>query len=257
MKKKMAQLHRRPWFLWIGGACFLVGSLVAGSVSLASSAASGPSVSGTVIANQGTAGSSSWPVSASQSGTWQQEITDGTNVLGTPTNPLRTDPTGTTTQPVSGSVGLSAGSNDIGNVGISGSLPAGSNDIGTVHVASPSQMIGSEGCFVASGSTQCSDASDQPSAGDVLTTLSVRCNILSGQKLEAEFVTGAFNFDIPVTFQVSPSGSGTDNYSGTLTNLDVPVQSGPQGTFSLLEDYTASPGNGAFCTMNWIATSGS
>jgi hypothetical protein len=244
MRKKMAQ--RRPWFLWIGGACFLVGSLVAGSVSLASSAAPGPTVQGTVTANQGTPGSSSWPVSASQSGTWQQEITDGTNVLGTPTNPLRTDPTGTTTQPVSG------------NVGISGSLPAGSNDIGTVHVASPSQMIGSEGCFVASGSTQCSDGSDQPSAGDVVTTLSVTCNILSGQKLEADFATGAFDFDIPVTFQVTPSGSGTDNYSGTLTNLDIPVQSGPpQGTFTLLEDYTATPGTGAFCTMNWIATSGS
>lgn len=44
----------------------------------------------TVKANQGTANTNTngWPV----------KITDGTNVLGTSTNPLRTDPTGTTSQ---------------------------------------------------------------------------------------------------------------------------------------------------------------
>src|SRR5579871_3008256 len=101
MKSKQAHLHH-GWFLWVGGACFLAGSLLAGSYGLAPSAAGGPTVSGTVTANQGTAGGSNWGVSATQSGTWQQLITDGTNVLGTPTHPLRTDPTGTTTQPVSG-----------------------------------------------------------------------------------------------------------------------------------------------------------
>src|ERR1700731_1794178 len=50
-------------------------------------------VSGTVTANQGTA--------AAPSGSWPVEVTDGTNILGTPTHPLRVDPTGTTTQPVS------------------------------------------------------------------------------------------------------------------------------------------------------------
>jgi hypothetical protein len=35
---------------------------------------------------------------------WPVEMTDGTNVLGTPTYPVRTDPTGTTTQPVSGTL---------------------------------------------------------------------------------------------------------------------------------------------------------
>jgi hypothetical protein len=84
MRKKMAQ--RRPWFLWIGGACFLVGSLVAGSVSLASSATNGPTVSGTVTANQGTPGSSAWPVSASQSGSWDVGVSGslpaGSNNIG-------------------------------------------------------------------------------------------------------------------------------------------------------------------------------
>lgn len=35
---------------------------------------------------------------------WPVEVTDGTNVLGTSAHPLRNDPTGTTTQPVSGTV---------------------------------------------------------------------------------------------------------------------------------------------------------
>jgi hypothetical protein len=56
-------------------------------------------VSGTVTSNQGTA--------AALSGAWPVEVTDGTNVLGTSTHPIRIDPTGTTTQPVSGTVSVS------------------------------------------------------------------------------------------------------------------------------------------------------
>lgn len=55
-------------------------------------------VSGSVTANQGSA--------AALAGAWPVEITDGTNVLGTPSNPVRIDPTGTTTQPVSGTVAV-------------------------------------------------------------------------------------------------------------------------------------------------------
>lgn len=51
-------------------------------------------VIGTVTANQGTPNTlaNGWPV----------ELTDGTNLLGTSTHPLRIDPTGTTPQPVTG-----------------------------------------------------------------------------------------------------------------------------------------------------------
>lgn len=54
---------------------------------------------------------------------------------GTATNPLRTDPTGTTTQPVSGTVtaNLAAGTNNIGDVDIL-SIAAGDNNIGNVDV---------------------------------------------------------------------------------------------------------------------------
>lgn len=56
-------------------------------------------VSGTVTAAQGTA--------ASLAAAWPVEITDGTNVLGTALHPVKIDPTGTTTQPVSGTVAIS------------------------------------------------------------------------------------------------------------------------------------------------------
>lgn len=249
---KESEHGRHGWFFWIGGACFLAGSLVAGSFGLAS-ASSGPTVGGTVTANQGTAGSSSWPVSASQSGTWQQELTDGTNVLGTSSHPVRTDPTGTSTQPVSGSVGLSAGSNDIGNVGISGSLPTGSNDIGTVNVAAPTRLIGDVSCTVADGQTQCNSSDAGLSSGTVLTTLSVRCHVVSGQHVIATYLTGggSFGLEVPLSFQIT---SGFfDYYTGTLTNVDVPIQSG--GDFiALTEDYPASLGNGASCELTYTGT---
>jgi len=64
---------------------------------------------GAFTANQGTPNTlaNGWPV----------ELTDGTVLLGTPSNPLRIDPTGTTTQPISGSTGrtwtLSSGSDSV------------------------------------------------------------------------------------------------------------------------------------------------
>lgn len=48
---------------------------------------------GTLTSNQGTP--------AALANAWPVEVTDGTNVLGTSTHPIRVDPTGTTTQPVS------------------------------------------------------------------------------------------------------------------------------------------------------------
>lgn len=62
---------------------------------------------------------------------------DGTE-LGTVTDPLRVDPTGTTTQPISGTVtaNLAAGTNNIGDVDVLTlpALPAGTNNIGDVDV---------------------------------------------------------------------------------------------------------------------------
>jgi hypothetical protein len=68
--------------------------------------------------NQGTPGSNAtaWPV----------EVTDGPNVLGTPAHPIKTDPTGTTTQPVNGTVAVS------GVAGTVAVTESGTWNIGTV-----------------------------------------------------------------------------------------------------------------------------
>lgn len=72
---------------------------ISGSVTISSGTIT---VNGTITANQGTANTptNGWPV----------KITDGTNILGTNSDPVRIDPTGTTTQPISGTVTANAGS---------------------------------------------------------------------------------------------------------------------------------------------------
>jgi hypothetical protein len=279
MRKKMAQ--RRPWFLWIGGACVLVGSLVAGSISLASSAAPGPTVQGTVTANQGTPGSSSWPVSASQSGTWQQEITDGTNVLGTSDHPVRTDPTGTTTQPVSGNVGITDGTNMLGtsdhpvrtdptgtttqpvsgNVGISGSLPAGTNDIGTVQVAAPTTTDATVFCDILSGSVNiCPETDFVPAltAPSVVNTVSAFCDVKTGSHVQVLFNAGSgfITIYVPLSFQGGAGVTGTaDAYVGTVSNLSVPITDLSSTSVGIQEDYTTSGTDGAGCDVTMIGTS--
>lgn len=201
MKKKMAQLHSRPWFFWIGGACFFVGSLVAGSFSLASA---GPTVSGTVVANQGTSGSSSWPVTASQMGVWQQELTDGTNVLGTSTHPLRTDPTGTTSQPVSGTVNV-------------GNLPTTQAVSGTVNVGNlpATQQV--------SGSVTSADTSS------VITETQVTPTASSENLVVGADVSSAKEIRVSVTCSESASCGGVE--VGVFTDTSKSVY--PLGYFTL------------------------
>lgn len=143
---------RGPIFLWIGGVCFLAGSLAVGITGLASASA-GPS---TVIANQGAAGTSPWPVSGVlgisnfPSGYDVNNFPSGFNVNNWPLS-----------QAVSGTVGLDPAHNGVsvnfpatqniaGNVGVTGSLPAGTNDLGTVHVA-PSTSDAESGSASANG----------------------------------------------------------------------------------------------------------
>ena len=60
--------------------------------------------------------------------------TDGGVEIGTSGSPIRIDPTGTTTQPVSVAVALPAGTNNIGDVDIASAIPAGTNNIGDVDI---------------------------------------------------------------------------------------------------------------------------
>lgn len=84
----------------VGGSSITIGqaTMAASLPVVIASNQSAITVSGTVTSNQGTPNSlaNGWPV----------EITDGTNILGTSSHPVRIDPTGTTTQPVSGTVAV-------------------------------------------------------------------------------------------------------------------------------------------------------
>lgn len=108
---------------------------------------------------------------------------------GTSTNPIRTDPTGTTTQPVSGTVtaNLAAGTNNIGDVDVLSlpALPAGTNNIGDVDVLTlPALPAGTNNIgdvdvlsvVPGTGATALGKAEDDPHAsGDVgVLALAVR-----------------------------------------------------------------------------------
>ena len=92
--------------------------------------------SGTLTANQGTA--------AAIAGSWPVEVTDGTNILGTSAHPIRIDPTGTTTQPVSGTLTTTPPSNastnitQFGGVAISTGTGASGTGIPRVTVSNDS-----------------------------------------------------------------------------------------------------------------------
>lgn len=110
--------------------------------------------------------------------------TAGAVILGTPTNPLRTDPTGTTTQPVSGSVNA--------NVRIAGSDVSGVNPVPVVFpAAQPVAFLQRQPVDVQFPSTQpVTFPSAQPITGSV--NANVRAggsDVSSGNRLPAD-VTG-------------------------------------------------------------------
>jgi hypothetical protein len=116
---------------------------------------------------------------------------------GTSTDPIRTDPTGTTTQPVSGTVtaNLAAGTNNIGDVDVL-SIAAGDNNIGNVDIVTlPALVAGTANIGdvdIASGPTgasaiqlQGTAAVDAPAVGNPVRVGS------SGQSADITPVTAA------------------------------------------------------------------
>jgi hypothetical protein len=100
-----------PLSLTTAGALRVDGSATTQPVSGTVTANAGTgtfSVSGTVTSNIGTTNGLALDATLT-GGTLKAEPYDGTNVIGTSTHPVRTDPTGTTTQPVSGTVTANAG----------------------------------------------------------------------------------------------------------------------------------------------------
>jgi len=72
--KKIAG-SRRALVLWIGGVCFLAGSLVVGSIAAASAAAPAPAAPPAQTVNQGAPGPSAWPVSGTVNVAAPQRVT--------------------------------------------------------------------------------------------------------------------------------------------------------------------------------------
>ncbi len=92
---------------------------------------------------------------------WPVEVTDGTNVLGTPTHPIRTDPTGSTTQPVSIS----------GTVPVSGTVTSNQGTANSLSNAWTTQITdGTNGPVAVKG------ASTSPLATDPALVVSISPN---------------------------------------------------------------------------------
>lgn len=111
------------WFVLLSSAFGQIGTNGTTSNPVPVTCISGCSGGGSTTANQGTPNTfaNAWPV----------ELTDGANLLGTPSFPVRTDPTGTTPQPVSGTVAVSNFPASQ-NVVVTSALPAGANVIGHI-----------------------------------------------------------------------------------------------------------------------------
>ena len=236
----MKTFRKAPWVISVASLGMLIGAVIVESVGPASAAPPPLSlpVSGTVTANQGAAGSSAWPISGIVGVSSLPSLPAGSNNIGEVS--VSNLPT---TQNVSG------------NVGITGSLPAGSNDIGTVNVAAPSLIIGNATCQVPNSllSTLCASISAL-AEGDVINTLDASCELPTGHKPVISFWAQGSYFEIPIIFQLS--GTGIDIYNGALTNLDIPVGAPGTSYLGMSEDYIASGGNGAVCTVSYTGTAG-
>lgn len=204
-------------FMWIGGFCFLTGSLAVGITGL-SSAAPGP---GAQTVNQGAAGSSAWPVSATGT-VGVNNFPSGFNVNNLPS-----------TQKVSGTVGIDPTANGVhvdnlpatqsvtGAVSISGTPSVTSGDI--------THLIYDSGLTVASPGVQ-----DGSGDIDVSAYRAVTMYVLadaSGVDCVVQYHAGAtYTLD-----EFSPSTTGTvETFDPAPPNLDLTCTNGgasPTGVF--------------------------
>ena len=150
------------------------------------------SVQGTVTGNQGTPNTpdNSWPV----------EVTDGTNVLGTPSHPVRTDPTGTTTQPVSGTVTANAGTGNFTVV-----QPTGTN----LHVV------------VDSGTITTSDTKSNSATISQSTVTTTSSTILAANANRKRMVIFVASSNTRIAFGNSAASTSNFTYAATSNNVTI------------------------------------
>jgi hypothetical protein len=187
-------------------------------------------VSGTVTATQGTA--------AALAAAWPVEITDGTNILGTSSHPVRTDPTGTTTQPVSGTVTANAGTGNFTvaqataanlNATIVGNTAAGSgasSGLVTIQGNAGGTPVPITGTISATNPSVSTTATAVPASATFVggEVQSLQSGLTSGDLYPLSLTTGALlrvdgsNVTQPVSGTVTANaGTGTFTVSGTVT----------------------------------------
>ena len=213
-------------------------------------------VTGTTTANQGAAlpqGSPPWPVApeATDGGCPITELTDGTNPLGVGSNPIRVDPTGTTNQPVSGTVAVS---NFPGTQPVSGTVTANAGT-GTFAIAGTVTSNAGTGTFtVGQGTAANLNATVVQSSGsnlhvdvDSIPSATVSGTVTSNQGAAAAEGTPPW----PVAPQATDGGFPiTELTDGTnlLATSSHPVRTDPTGTTTqpVSGTVTANAGTGTF-----------
>jgi hypothetical protein len=150
------------------------------------------------------------------------ELSDGTNPLGTVSNPVRVDPTGSTTQPVSGTVTANAGTNlNTSALALDATLTGGTQktkivDTGGTNVAS----VSAAGAVKVDGS-----AATQPVSGTVTANAGTNLNT-SALALDATLTGGTQKtkiVDTGGTNVASVSAAGAVKVDGSAATQPVNV----------------------------------
>lgn len=132
--------------------------------------------------------------------------------IGTSSNPVRTDPTGTTTQPVSGTVGVSS----------LPSIPAGSNAIGSVSVSNLPTTQPVSGTVTANAGTGTFSNQQTNVTSDYDTSAGVQSVTMFGVALPASggaVAGGTSNNPI----RIDPTGTTTQPISGSVSVSNFPA----------------------------------
>jgi hypothetical protein len=160
---------------------------------------------------------------ASQTGTWtvglsagaQVEMTDGTNVLGTSSHPVRTDPTGTTTQPVSiasavAVTGTFWQSTQPVSLASLPALAAGTNAIGTVSITAATTGGATPFSFISAGGANQDSTQVKASSGQ-LYGWALSNTTASNRYVKVYNKAAPASTDTPVLRLLVPPGGGNNH----------------------------------------------
>jgi len=229
----MKTFRKAPWVISVASLGMLIGAVVVESVGPASAAPPVLSlpVSGTVTANQGTAGTSAWPIIGSVS------------VSNFPS-----------TQPVSGSVSVSnfpSTQTVSGNVGITSSLPEGTNDIGEVTVESPQPYYNNcEGDDTAVGTAFSSCYLSKFANSTVLQDVSLYALASASSAFVVNCLFGDSATGDVVYVPMVNEGDGY--FEGNVSNVDFYVSAGDSNIYAACNQ-TASVSSGQDFSITFTA----